>query len=425
MEFLDVQYPWQLNSYKLRIAALKAFASQSAENARQAQEDIFTLENSQKAVGGYQYGLLDKNLLSGKAASEKKLRDFVARSPKKAELGDPWQPIDAAQRVQREIFLPLTFLERRAGFRGTLAGFARDLVRVADEKPKPNGDRLREYRDSALPSLEDRLFTTEPLYKNFETVLLAEGFEELVAGLGPDSPIVKRVLNGSTPDARAKEIIAATTLDQVSARKQLYEGGAAAVQASTDPLVQLLRLIEPDARAARKRYDDDVDSVERLRGSELAKIRFAAEGPSAPPDATFTLRLSYGAMRGYVDDGRGVVPSGTKLPFFTTIGGAFEHADKHGKTFPYQLPPTWINAKSKVKLDTPLNNLSTPDIIGGNSGSPVINKNAEWSVYLDGNIRAPWRFAYEDRIARSIGVDSRSVIEALRSIYGAVRSLTS
>jgi hypothetical protein len=422
MEFLrDVQYPWQLNSYKLRIAALKAFASQSPENARVAQEDIFGLENSQKAVGGYQYGLLDKSLMAGKAASEKKLQEFVARDAKKAELGDPWRPLEAAQRVQREIFLPLTFLERRAGFRGTLAGIARDLVRVTDEKTKPNADRLREYRDSVLPSLEDRLFSTEPIYKSFEALVLAEGFEELVAGLGADHPLVKRVLNGSTPDARAKDVIAATTLDQVSVRKQLYEGGAAAVSASTDPLIQLLRLIDTDARSVRKRYDDEVEAVERLQGASLAKIRFAAEGPTAPPDATSTLRLSYGAVRGFVEDGRGVVRAGTKLPFFTTIGGAFEHADKHGNKEPYQLPPTWINAKSKVKLDTPLNNVSTPDIIGGNSGSPVVNRNAEIvGIIFDGNIQSlPWRFAYEDRVARSISVDSRGIIEALRSIYGA------
>ena len=175
-------------------------------------------------------------------------------------------------RVQREIFLPLTFLERRGGFRGTLAGIARDLLRVTDEKTKPNGDRLREYRDSVLPSLEDRLFSTEPVYKSLETMLLAESFAELLDELGADNPTVKRVLDGITPEARAKEIIAATKLDQVSVRKQLYEGGTAAVSASTDPLIQLLRLIDPEARGVRKRYDDDVEAVERLQGASLAKI---------------------------------------------------------------------------------------------------------------------------------------------------------
>jgi peptidase S46-like protein len=423
MQFLrERQYPWQLKSYKQRIAALKDFSRQSAENARIAQEDIFSLENAQKAIGGYQAGLLDMSLMASKAAHEKKLQQFVASSSKKAsESSDPWRPIETAMKAQREIFLPLTYLERRGGFRGTLAGIARDLVRVAAEKPKPNGDRLREYRDSTLPSLEQRLFSTAPVYKSLESNLLAESLAEIRDELGADNPTVMRVLGAKSPEARAKEIIAGTKLEDVSVRKQLYQGGGGAVQASRDPLIELMRMIDPEARAARKRYDDEVEAVEREQGAALAKIVFAAEGSNMPPDATSTLRLSYGAVRGFVEDGRGIVPAGTKVPFFTTIGGAFEHANQHGNKDPYQLPETWTKAKSRLRLETPLNMISTPDIIGGNSGSPVINTKAEIvGIIFDGNIQSlPWRFAYEDKIGRSISVDARGIIEALRSIYGA------
>jgi hypothetical protein len=229
------------------------------------------------------------------------------------------------------------------------------------------------------------------------------------------------VLGNLTPEARAKDIVAGTRLDEVSVRKELYEGGVGAVRASSDPLIDLMRTIDPEARALRKRFDDEVDAVEREQGSVLAKIRFAAEGSAMAPDATSTLRLSYGAVRGYVEDGRGISKAGAKVPFFTTLGGAFEHADRHGNKSPYQLPDTWIKGKSKLRLNTPMNNVSTPDIIGGNSGSPVINTRAEIvGIIFDGNMQSlSWRFAYDDKAARAISVDARGIIETLRGVYGA------
>jgi hypothetical protein len=422
LQFLrDVQYPWQLESYKRRLAALAAFGRQSTENGRIAQEDLFALQNSQKAIGGYQSGLLDTALLAGKAEEETKLQRFVQSDAKrKGEFGDPWSMLDAAMRSERDIFMPLTYLERRGGFRGTLAGIARDLVRIDEERKKPNGDRLREYRDSALPTLEQRLFSTARIYKTLETVTLTESFEEMRDLFGADHAIVKRVLGEETPAVRAREIIAGTKLDDVAVRKRLYSGGAA-MEASADPLIALMRSIDPDARAVRKRFDDEVDAVERQQGGALARIRFAEGGQTVAPDATFTPRLSYGAVRGFVEDGRGTVPAGAQVPFFTTMGAAFQHATNHGSGQPYALPESWMRAKSKLRLDTPLNDISTPDIIGGNSGSPVLNKDAEIvGIIFDGNIQSlPWRFAYEDRIGRSISVDSRGIIEALRAIYGA------
>ncbi len=423
MQYLrDVEYPWRLASYKKRIAALEAFSQKSEENARQAQEEIFGLQNSQKAIGGYQSGLLDKDLMADKAAEEKKLRDSVASDPKKNEFGDPWGQLEKAMQVQREIFLPLIYVERRGGLRGTLARIARDLVRVTAEKKKPNGERLREYRDSALPSLEQELFSTAPIYKGLETAILAQGFAEMRDRLGADNALVKQVLAGKTAEERAQELVAGTRLDDVAYRKKLFEGGAEAVEASQDPLLALLRMTDPEARAVRKRYDDEVQAVERREGATLARIRFAREGVSMPPDATFTLRLSYGAVRGFVEDGRGsVAPKGAQVPYFTTLGGAFEHANKHSNKPPYRLPDSWKKAKGKVNLSTPLNNVSTPETIGGNSGSPVVSKEGEVvGIIFDGNIQSlPWRFMYEDRIGRSVSVDYRGILEAVRNIYGA------
>jgi hypothetical protein len=209
-------------------------------------------------------------------------------------------------------------------------------------------------------------------------------------------------------------MIANTKLDDVVVRKQLYEGGEAAIEASTDPLIVAMRAIDPDARVARKEYEDKIDSVVRRDGTLIAKARFAQSGFTQPPDATFTLRLSYGEVKGYQENGK-------SIPFDTNIGGAYEHAAEHGNQPPYNLPESWINAKSKLDLKTPLNFVSTADIIGGNSGSPTVNKKGEVvGIIFDGNIQSlPWNFAYSDAQGRAVSVDSRGIQEALRKIYGA------
>lgn len=424
LEFLrDTNFPWRLQSLKDQIQNLKTFSSQSAENARRALELTYHLENSFKAITGYQSGLLDKKLMADRQQEEEKLKHSVASDRnKKQEFGDPWAELAQAQQTYKQIFMPYVYLERRAGFRGDLAEFARILVRAAAERQKPNGQRLREYRDSALPSLEQELFSTAPIYKDLETAIVTESLTELHQHLEND-PAVAQVLKGQTPAPAAQALIASTKLDDVAVRKQLYEGGEAAISASTDPLIVLMRSIDPEARKYRSQYDDKVDAVERRDGAVLNKIRFAEFGTDTYPDATFTLRLSYGAVKGYVEDGRGVVPAGTKLPYFTVMGGAFEHAAQHGNKPPFQLPPSWIQNKSKINLNTPLNTLETADSIGGNSGSPVIDRAGDIvGILFDGNIQSlPWNFQFEDAIGRSIHVDSRGILEALRNIYHATR----
>ena len=415
LDFLrNVQYPANLQLYRRRIALLQDFSRQSEENARIAKEMIFGLENSQKAITGYQSGLLDKSIMDSKAADEARLRAAFRADPKNAGAPDPWEEIAQAMKLQRDIYPPLAYLERMRGFAGHLPQIARALVRVAVEKTKPNQDRLREYRDSALPSFEQQLFSTEPIYKNLDQILLADSLAEMQDALGKNHPDVQKVLNGRTPEDAAKDMIANTKLDDVAFRKQLYTAGKAAVEASADPLMIVMRAIDPDARAVRTQYDDKIESVTRRDGTLIAQARFAQSGFTQPPDATFTLRLSYGAVKGYEENGKAV-------PYETSIGGAYLHAAEHNNQPPYNLPESWMNAKPSLDLKTPLNFVSTPDIIGGNSGSPTVDQKGEVvGIIFDGNIQSlPWNFGYRDLQGRAVSVDSRGIQEALRKIYGA------
>jgi len=415
LEFLrDVDYPSRLETYQRRIALLQSFSDQSEENARIAKEEVFSYQNSFKAITGYLEGLQDKSAMASKQADEDKLAGAFKADAKNSAAGNPWDEIAAAVKLQREIYLPFTYVEKTRGFNSQLAYFARWIVRATEEKTKPSDQRLREYRDSALPSLEQELFSTAPLYKSLETATLADSLAQMRDALGADNPVVQKALNGKSPEDAAKELIDNSKLEDVGVRKQLYQGGASVVQASTDPLIVLMRLIDPDAHAVRKQYDDQVDSVERRDGAAIVRARFAKNGYNQPPDATFTLRLSYGAVKGYGENGK-------KIPYFTTFAGGFAHAAEHDNKPPYQLPDSWMKAKSKLKLTTPLNYVSTADIIGGNSGSPTVNKNSEVvGIIFDGNIESlAWNFVYDDKVARAVHVDSRGIQEALRTIYGA------
>jgi peptidase S46-like protein len=414
LEFLrDVQYPILLKLFQRRIALLQDFSKQSEENARISKEDFFLLQNSEKAIDGYQSGLLDKAIMDAKAADEARLRAAYKADPKNAGAPDPWDEIAQAIKLQQSIYKNLTYLERLRGF-PSLAQMARVLVRAAAEKSKPNQDRMREFRDSGLPSLEQQLFSPEPIYKSLQTALLADALGEMQNGLGKDNPDVQKVLQGKSPADAAKDMIANTKLDDVAVRKQLYQGGQAAIDASTDPLIVAMRAIDPDARAARKQFEDNIDSVIRRDSTLVAKARFAQSGFNQPPDATFTLRLSYGAVKGYQENGK-------SIPFDTDMAGAYAHAAEHNNQSPYNLPESWMKAKPQLDLKTPLNFVSTADIIGGSSGSPTVNRQGEVvGIIFDGNMESnPWNFAYSDVQGRAVSVDSRGIQEALRKIYGA------
>jgi hypothetical protein len=414
LEFMrDVQYPAALKYYARRIDLLQKFSKDSEENARIAKEDLFSLQNSQKAITGYQSGLLDKTIMDQKTADESKLHAAFKADPKNAAVSDPWDEITKAIKTQHSIYPNLTYLERLRGF-PHLPQIARSLVRAATERTKPNPERLREFRDSALASLEQQLFSTEPVYKNLEIVLLTDALTDMQTTLGNDNTDVQKILQGKTVSEAAKDLISSTRLDDVALRKELYEGGQSAIEASTDPLIVAMRAIDPDARASRRDYEDKVESVVRRDGSTIAKARFAQSGFTQPPDATFTLRLSYGQVKGYQENGKAI-------SFATNMAGAYTHAAEHNNQPPYNLPESWMKSKPKLNLKTPLNFVSTADIIGGNSGSPTVNRKGEVvGIIFDGNIQSlPWNFAYSDTQARAVSVDSRGIQEALRKIYGA------
>ncbi len=420
MDFLrETQYPLQLKWRQDSIAELKKFAAGSVENARLAKEPIFELENSQKAQKGYYAALLDKDLMARKAADEQSLRAKLTANDK--ELDSAWVNIAKAMEVQKQIFLPYMLLERQQGLNSELATIARTIVRATAEREKPNNERLREYRQSALPSVEQRLFSPAPIHDSLERITLTDSLGRLQLHL-PGSAATKTILKGRTPSQAAAYYIENTKLKDVAFRKALYEGGWAAVSKSDDPLIALMREIDPECMEARKRYDDQVDAVVRREGGRIAQARFKAEGLSFYPDATFTLRLSYGAVQGYTEDGRGsVAPKGTQVPYYTRIGGAFQREKKMGGKDPYELPQSWHVAKPKLNLDTALDFVSTADSIGGNSGSPIVNTKGELvGINFDRNMQGLGRnFYYSEIGMRQIGVDARGIVEALRKIYGA------
>jgi hypothetical protein len=234
----------------------------------------------------------------------------------------------------------------------------------------------------------------------------------------PDDELVGRVLHGRPPAEVARQLVQGTRLADVEVRKRLAEGGMTAIEASDDPMIHLAIAVDAEARRLRKIQEDEIEGVEAANYAIIARALFETQGDSMYPDATFTLRLAFGVVKGYEGDGNAIAP-------YTTIGGAFEHAGAHGDKPPYELPNSWIQAREsgKLHLDTPFNFVSTADIIGGNSGSPVVNRqNQVVGLIFDGNIQSlVLDFGYDDRQARAVSVDSRGIIEALRNIYHADR----
>ena len=423
LEFLrDTAYPLTLESLARRAALLHRFSATSAENARIAQEDIFSIENSLKAIKGYQSGLLDRAVMAqqGRGRSSHASGDRC-RSAKRAEYGDPFAEISKAMSVQKEIYLPLFYIERLGGFRSDLAGIARALVRAADERAKPNGERLREYRDTALPSLEQALFSTAPIYKSLDALTMGDALAEMKEKM-PGDPIVNRVLGDKAPAELAQSLIAGTRLDDIAVRKQLYEGGQQAVQRkhrSADRAdARAQRRVARHSQAIRRRSGRGGAQLRRDRGKDtLCELRGAAHIPT--PHSRCDWRM--GPCAGSRKAGKASCPRAPRFRSSQPSEGRIEHAAEHNNQDPYQLPDSWMKSKSKANLRTPLNIVQTADIIGGNSGSPVVNRAGEVvGIIFDGNIQSlPWNFVYDDAIGRAIHVDSRGILEAVRNIYGA------
>jgi hypothetical protein len=416
LEFLrDQSLPFNLDAYGRIRDALDAYAKQGIEQERQAKDLFFGLENSIKSWKGQLAGLKDPALVNKKRVSEQSLRGAVmAKADLKAKYGDAWTLVENA----RQSLLPYNI--ERVMFEGGLALFseyftaARTVLRWSVESAKPNGERLPEYTDVRKPQLERQIGSDAPIYPGLEQARLTASLALMRDKLGADHPLATQILAGKTPDARAAELTAATALGDPAVRKALFAGGAAAVNASKDPFIELARLMEPRARELRTKYDDEVLAVERDAYAKIAQAVFATQGESAYPDATFTLRLSYGAVKSYIEDGKRVEP-------FTQFRGLYVRGDEHGLKPPYKYPDSWAKARATLNLNTPFNFVTTNDIVGGNSGSPVINARGELvGLIFDGNIQSlPGYFIYDAAVNRAIAVDVRGMLEALRKVYQA------
>ncbi len=415
LEYLrDTGFPFLLQRLNRLEVLLAAFSGRSEENAREAKEDLFSVQNSRKARVGGLAGLLDPELMARKRDQERKLRQAADKDDKFTAARTAWDRIAGAQKVRAAHIHKYTLLEAGAGFNSELFVIARTLVRAAAELPRPNSDRLREFRESNLKSLELKLFSQEPIYDAYEIVKLADSLTFLTGQLGYDNELVQKVLAGKSPQERAVALVQGTKLKHVDLRKKLYEGGQKAVDKADDPMIALAKLVDPEARAERKVIETQVEEVDRQAYAEIAKVKFAVEGTDTYPDATFTLRLSFGVVKGYEENGKHV-------PFETTFAGLYERAKEMNDLPPFNLPEKWVKAKSKLDLKTPFNFVCTADIIGGNSGSPVINREAEVvGLIFDGNIQSlVLDFAYSEAQARALAVHSRGIIEALRKVYDA------
>ena len=425
-ELADVRdrfLPYLLRMFNRREVLGIAYSERSFENARKAREDLFGDQNNRKRYNGYLAALLDPEVWSLLQAREQKLRDAIARDPKLRSTGAAYDRIKKAQAeiarnaplynyLEQERPITVGYRGPRA-FYGNLFKYARLLTRAIDERAKPNGARIPEFRDSARESLELELFSTEPVYDDYEVLRLTDSLTDFASQFGANDPLVQKVLAGKSPHARAVELVSGTKLKDVAVRKDLYAKDAAALQGAHDPMMDLARLVDGPAREARKIYGAQ-EETRKQAYSEIAKARFAIEGTSSYPDATFTLRLSYGTVRGYEQDGK-------QIPAFTDFAGLYQRSAEHDNKPPFDLPQRWIDKKPNLNLSTKFNFVSDADIIGGNSGSPVVNKAGEFvGIIFDGNIQSlVLDCVFTDKQARAVSVDSAAVTEALRKVYDA------
>ena len=416
-ELRDGELPYLLSMFYRRETFLHAWGARSFENKRRAEQQTRSVENNRKRYDGYLAGLLDPDVWRAIDDRQQKL----GSTPEVTALFDK---IKKAQEETAKILPLYNYFEQFRGrpeadyrapraFYSTLFEYARRLLRHGDEMTKPNGERFPEFRDSYRESLELELFSSHPVYDDYEIVRLTDSLTDMTERFGADDALVKQVLAGKSPVDRATELVTGTKLKDVALRKQLYAGGASAVATAKDPMIELARMVDGPARNARKVFEAQ-DEIKEQAYAEIAKARFALEGTSTYPDATFTLRLSYGTVRSYEERGK-------KIPALTTTAGLYQRGAEHNNQPPFDIPKRWLDRKAKLNPNTPFNFVSDADIIGGNSGSPVVNKANEFvGIIFDGNIQSlVLDCIFSDKQARAVSVDSAAITEALRNVYDA------
>jgi hypothetical protein len=388
-----------------------------AEQTKEAQEPRFYIENSIKVFNGWLQTLADENVIEQKKKQDAALREWMtATAERRTKYGDPWADLEHAQARSKELKKRYDMLESGDGFAepfSELFGYARTLVRAAAERSKPDGERLPSFREANLPAVQQTVESNAPVYPQYEQTMLSWSLEKLRQMLGADDPTVHEVLGKQSPDQLAQQWVSGTKLADPAVRKQLWDGGERAIEASNDPLIKLARQIDPESRQVRKAYEDEVTAPTQKADEAIAKARFDRDGTSTYPDATFTLRLSYGKVVGWNENGKPVPP-------FTSIGGLYKRATGAD---PFKLPDSWVKAQGALDANTPMNFVTDNDIIGGNSGSAVIDREGHAvGLIFDGNIHSlGGDFIYDGSNNRAVAVDTAVLLESVRKVYNLPR----
>lgn len=410
----DIGNPLQEMIWNLRLKILEDYSKLGEEQARQAGDGIRSFRNSLKRLTGQQDGLKTPKQFATKEAEEKALKAGLAKNPKlNLEYAPAWTQISVAYRKLPAFAPRIAFTTLAASRLGTIAS---QIVRYTEEAPKPNDKRLDEFRDTKLDSFKSGIFSSAQIYPDLEEMSVRVWLEEAEKALGPNDPFVKATLGGMKAGDVAKKAVRETKLGDVAFRKSLLDGGAAAVAASTDQMIVLARKIEPIYRQLRTWNEENILNVEASAGEKIAKARFAVYGKTIPPDANSQLRLVFGRVAGYEEDT-------TLVPYKTTFFGLYDRAESFNFQYPWNLPARWVERRNRINMWTPLNFAYSGDTIGGNSGSPVINRKGELvGLNFDSNVqKLSNRYWYieESQGSRAVAVHSAAVIEALRKVYDA------
>ena len=417
LEMRDVELPHAIVRDAQLRGRLIEFSRIRPANQRIAQMALISLENVLKVRRRQLDALHETEQFNRLRREESALHArFESLSRATHDAVDPWEQIARAEENKRQLSLPYSYIEAGGGFDSLLFSYARILVRAAEERTKPNDERLREYTDGALPRIAQTLRADVPVYADLEELTLSFAISDMREFLGPDYPLVHRLLAKDSPESLSEHLIEGSRLNDAAYRMQLWNGGKAAVDASRDPMIELARGIDPAARALRKRYEDDVEAPVQQAAEQIARVRFAQSGTTVYPDANFTLRLNVGTVQGWRENDQTVTP-------FTQLRGLYGRATGYE---PFALPPRWLAARKNLDLDTVLNLSTNNDIVGGNSGSPLLDADANiQGVIFDGNIHSiAGTFWFNPADNRAVAVDTAALLQALRVVYGARALLT-